>query len=52
MTLDKAFEAEPQLKELVEHDVRSVKSCGDQARGARRNRGKHAGGVVIAPGKL
>ncbi|MEC9077293.1 MAG: DNA polymerase III subunit alpha [Pseudomonadota bacterium] len=54
MTLDKAFEAEPQLKELVEHDaeVREVWDMAIKLEGLSRNRGKHAGGVVIAPGKL
>ena len=51
MTLDKAFEAEPQLKELVEHDdeVREVWDMAIKLEGLSRNRGKHAGGVVIAP---
>ena len=54
MTLDKAFEAEPQLKDLVEHDdeVREVWDMAIKLEGLARNRGKHAGGVVIAPGKL
>ena len=54
MTLDKAFEAEPQLKELIEHDdeVREVWDMAIKLEGLSRNRGKHAGGVVIAPGKL
>ena len=54
MTLDKAFEAEPQLKDLVEHDdeVREVWDMAIKLEGLSRNRGKHAGGVVIAPGKL
>ncbi|NCW75084.1 MAG: DNA polymerase III subunit alpha, partial [Gammaproteobacteria bacterium] len=54
MTLDKAFEAEPQLKELVENDdeVREVWDMALKLEGLSRNTGKHAGGVVIAPGKL
>ncbi len=54
MTLDKAFEAEPQLQELVENDdeVREVWDMALKLEGLSRNTGKHAGGVVIAPGKL
>ena len=50
MTLDRAFEAEPQLKELIEHDdeVREVWDMAIKLEGLSRNRGKHAGGVVIA----
>ena len=54
MTLDKAFEAEPQLQDLVENDdeVREVWDMALKLEGLSRNTGKHAGGVVIAPGKL
>ena len=54
MTLDKAFESEPQLKKLVEDDddVREVWDMALKLEGLSRNTGKHAGGVVIAPGKL
>ena len=54
MTLDKAFDAEPQLKEWVETDeeVREVWDMALKLEGLSRNTGKHAGGVVIAPGKL
>lgn len=54
MTLDKAFEAEPQLPALYEADE-EVKALIDMARrleGVTRNAGKHAGGVVIAPTKI
>ncbi|MDX4946082.1 MULTISPECIES: DNA polymerase III subunit alpha [Providencia] len=54
MTLDKAFEAEPQLPEIYEADE-EVKALIDMARkleGVTRNAGKHAGGVVIAPTKI
>ncbi|EKT58251.1 DNA polymerase III subunit alpha [Providencia burhodogranariea] len=54
MTLDKAFEAEPQLPEVYEADE-EVKALIDMARkleGVTRNAGKHAGGVVIAPTKI
>ena len=54
MTLDKAFESEPQLEKLVEDDddVREVWDMALKLEGLSRNTGKHAGGVVIAPGKL
>ncbi|HGN0868733.1 DNA polymerase III alpha subunit [Providencia alcalifaciens] len=54
MTLEKAFEAEPQLPEIYEADE-EVKALIDMARkleGVTRNAGKHAGGVVIAPTKI
>ena len=54
MTLEKAFEAEPQLPEIYQADE-EVKSLIDMARkleGVTRNAGKHAGGVVIAPTKI
>lgn len=54
MTLEKAFEVEPQLNTLYEADE-EVKSLIDMARkleGVTRNAGKHAGGVVIAPTKI
>ena len=54
ITLDKAYEDEPQLKNLVEtdEDVREVWNMALKLEGLSRNAGKHAGGVVIAPGKL
>ncbi|MFB9997333.1 DNA polymerase III subunit alpha [Providencia rustigianii] len=54
MTLEKAFEVEPQLPEIYEADE-EVKALIDMARkleGVTRNAGKHAGGVVIAPTKI
>ncbi|HHR5881930.1 TPA: DNA polymerase III subunit alpha [Providencia alcalifaciens] len=54
MTLEKAFEAEPQLPEIYKADE-EVKALIDMARkleGVTRNAGKHAGGVVIAPTKI
>lgn len=53
MTLDKALE-EPQLKQRYdeEEDVRTLIDLGCKLEGITRNAGKHAGGVVIAPGKL
>ncbi len=54
MTLEKAFEVEPQLPEIYAADE-EVKALIDMARkleGVTRNAGKHAGGVVIAPTKI
>lgn len=53
MTLNKALE-EPGLKELYESDeeVRTIIDLAKKLEGIARNAGKHAGGVVIAPGTL
>lgn len=54
MTLDKAFTAEPHLRQRYEQDE-EVRALFDRARkleGVTRNAGKHAGGVVIAPTKI
>ncbi|MDO5086555.1 MAG: DNA polymerase III subunit alpha, partial [Comamonadaceae bacterium] len=49
-----ALELEPQLAERVkrEEDVRAVIEMAQQLEGLTRNIGMHAGGVLIAPGKL
>ena len=54
MTLSKALEQEPQLKERYdkEEDVRTLIDLALQLEGLTRNVGKHAGGVVIAPTKI
>lgn len=54
MTLDKALEEEPLLKQRYdeEESVRTLIDLGCKLEGITRNAGKHAGGVVIAPGKL
>ncbi|MDT8311653.1 MAG: DNA polymerase III subunit alpha, partial [Methylophaga sp.] len=54
MTLTKALEQEPQLKERYqkEEEVRTLIDLALQLEGLTRNVGKHAGGVVIAPKKL
>ncbi|MGO2337001.1 DNA polymerase III subunit alpha [Providencia sp.] len=54
MTLEKAFEAEPQLPEVYEADeeVRALIDMARKLEGVTRNAGKHAGGVVIAPTKI
>ncbi len=54
MTLDKAMEVEPQLKQLVaeQEEVRELMRLAKALEGLTRNVGMHAGGVLIAPGKL
>lgn len=54
MTLEKALAQEPLLKERYEEDeeVRTLIDLGRKLEGVARNVGKHAGGIVIAPGKL
>ncbi|MFV8833735.1 DNA polymerase III subunit alpha [Aquisalimonas sp. APHAB1-3] len=54
MTLDKALEQEPELKERYDNDeeVGTLLNLGMKLEGVARNVGKHAGGVVIAPTPL
>ena len=54
MTLTKALEQEPRLKERYEQEdeVRDLIDLGLKLEGLTRNAGKHAGGVVIAPTEL
>ena len=54
MTLDKALEQEPALKQRYEQeeDVRELIDTARALEGIARNAGKHAGGVVIAPSAL
>ena len=54
ITLDKALEQEPLLKERYENeeDVRALLDIARTLEGVARNAGKHAGGVVIAPSAL
>lgn len=54
ITLDRAIEMEPQLKERYdnEEDVRGLLDIAKRLEGLPRNAGKHAGGVVIAPADL
>ena len=54
MTLSKAMEQEPQLKELYDRDddIRELLDMALKLEGVTRNVGKHAGGVVIAPSAL
>jgi DNA polymerase-3 subunit alpha len=54
MTLEKAFEEEPELGEIYERDddVHALIDLARQLEGLARNAGTHAGGVVIAPSPL
>jgi len=54
ITLDQALEQEPLLKERYsqEEEVRNLIDLAKKLEGLTRNAGKHAGGIVIAPGKL
>lgn len=54
MTLDKAIDEVPELATLIseEDEVRDVWEMAVKLEGLARNTGKHAGGVVIAPGRL
>ena len=54
MTIEKAKQEEKQLaeREKNEDEVRQLLSLAQQLEGLTRNVGMHAGGVLIAPGKL
>ena len=54
LSLAKAIEAEPQLKEKIEaeEEVRQLFELAGKLEDLTRNVGMHAGGVLIAPGKL
>ena len=59
MTLEKAYEQEETLREFLQSDENSDKESANEIwemalklEGLTRNVGKHAGGVVIAPGRL
>jgi len=54
MTLTKAMEQEPDLKELYEVDdeVRGLMDLALKLEGLTKNAGKHAGGVLISPSTL
>ncbi len=54
MTLEKAMNEEPQLASFVANDeeAEEIMDMAFKLEGVVRNVGKHAGGVVIAPGKL
>jgi DNA polymerase-3 subunit alpha len=54
ITLEKALRDEPQLKVLMQEqeEVRELIDLARALEGLARNVGMHAGGVIIAPGKL
>jgi len=54
VTLADALEEEPMLKERyeAEEEVKQLLDLAQQVEGIARNIGMHAGGVLIAPGKL
>ena len=54
ITLKMAREMEPRLaeREAEEEDTRELLALAEQLEGLTRNVGMHAGGVLIAPGKL
>ncbi|MBD3647528.1 MAG: DNA polymerase III subunit alpha, partial [Pseudomonadales bacterium] len=54
MTLSRALEEEPMLKEFVDQneDAQEIMEMAFKLEGLTRNVGKHAGGVVIAPTRL
>ena len=54
MTLRKAREIEPLLNQRAEaeEDVRNLLELAERLEGLTRNVGMHAGGVLIAPGKI
>ncbi len=54
ITLQQALKDEPQLKKRFEdeEDTRAILELAMSLEGLKRNAGKHAGGVVIAPSKL
>jgi DNA polymerase III subunit alpha len=54
ITLEMAREMEPQLREREknEEEVRELLELAEKLEGLTRNVGMHAGGVLIAPGKL
>ena len=54
LSLSKAIEAEPQLKQRIEEEeeVKDLFELAGRLEDLTRNVGMHAGGVLIAPGKL
>ena len=54
MTLDKAQEEQPLFAQSIKNDdeVREIVNLSYKLEGIARNVGKHAGGVVIAPGSI
>ena len=54
MTLEKAISRQPVLKQAIKEDdeVQEIMNLSFKLEGGIRNIGKHAGGLVIAPGSL
>jgi DNA polymerase-3 subunit alpha len=54
ITLEKAIEVEPALKQMIrdQEEVRELMGLAQALEGLTRNVGMHAGGVLIAPGRL
>ena len=54
MTLEKAISRQPVLKQAIKDDeeVQEIMNLSFKLEGGIRNIGKHAGGIVIAPGSL
>ena len=54
MTLEKAISRQPVLKQAIKDDdeIQEIMNLSFKLEGGIRNIGKHAGGVVIAPGSL
>ncbi len=54
MTLDRAIKEQPIFKQTIKDDpeVSEVLDLAFKLEGITRNVGKHAGGIVIAPGAL
>ena len=54
MTLEKAISRQPVLKQAIKDDdeVQEIVNLSFKLEGGIRNIGKHAGGIVIAPGSL
>ena len=54
ITLERALQAEPQLRQLAEsqEEVGELMALARALEGLTRNVGMHAGGVLIAPGRL
>ena len=54
MTLEKAISRQPVLKQAIKEDdeVKEIMNLSFKLEGGIRNIGKHAGGLVIAPGAL
>ena len=54
MTLEKAISSQPIFKKMIqdEDEVSEIIDLAYKLEGIARNVGKHAGGIVIAPGSI